>query len=72
VPEDLRAETALRRCGITHVLLPCFVLAGRLDVAETIGTVLEESGRRPGRRATGGSTRRCLSLHGTLLAAAVL
>jgi hypothetical protein len=41
-----------RGCGITHVLLPCFVLAGRLDVAETIGTVLEEvvdglSGVRP-------------------------
>jgi len=30
------------RCAVTHVLLPCFVLAGRLDVAETVGTVLAE------------------------------
>jgi len=31
-----------RHCRATHVLLPCFVLAGRLDVAETVGTVLAE------------------------------
>jgi transposase-like protein len=41
-----------RRCAVTHVLLPCFVLAGRLDVAETVGTVIAEvldgpSGVRP-------------------------
>jgi len=36
------------RCAVTHVLLPCFVLAGRLDVAETIGTVLEEVVDGPG------------------------
>jgi hypothetical protein len=29
-------------CAVTHVLLPCFVLAGRLDVAETVGTVIAE------------------------------
>jgi hypothetical protein len=28
------------RCGVTHALLPAFVLAWRLDVAETIGTVI--------------------------------
>ncbi len=41
-----------RGCAVTHVLLPCFVLAGRLDVAETVGTVIAEvldgpSGVRP-------------------------
>jgi len=36
------------RCAVTHVLLPCFVLAGRLDVVETIGTVLEEVVDGPG------------------------
>jgi len=36
------------RCAVTHVLLPCFVLSGRLDVAETIGTVLEEVVDGPG------------------------
>jgi len=30
------------RCAVTHVLLPCFVLAGRLDVAETVCTVIAE------------------------------
>lgn len=33
------------RCGAcekTHALLPAFVLVGRLDVAETIGQVLDE------------------------------
>jgi ribosomal protein S27AE len=28
------------RCGVTHALLPAFVLAWRLDVAETAGTVI--------------------------------
>lgn len=28
-------------CGVTHALLPAFVLVGRLDVAETVGGVLE-------------------------------
>ncbi len=37
-----------RGCAVTHALLPCFVLAGRLDVAETIGTVLEEVLDGPG------------------------
>jgi len=31
-----------RHCAGTHVLLPCFVLTGRLDVVETIGTVLND------------------------------
>jgi transposase-like protein len=40
------------RCQATHVLLPGFVIVGRLDVAETIGAVIEEviagpSGVRP-------------------------
>ena len=39
-----------------------FVLAGRLDVAETVGSVLCRGGRRPGRRAAGGgSAARCLT-----------
>jgi transposase-like protein len=29
-------------CGVSHALLPAFTLAWRLDVAETIGTVLAE------------------------------
>jgi transposase-like protein len=29
-------------CGITHALLPAFVVANRLDVTETIGAVLDE------------------------------
>jgi hypothetical protein len=29
-------------CGVTHALLPAFVLAWRLDVAETVGMVLME------------------------------
>src|SRR5450759_2553665 len=29
-------------CRVTHALLPAFVLAWRLDVAETIGTVVAE------------------------------
>ncbi len=28
------------RCGVTHALLPAFVLAWRLDVAETVGAVI--------------------------------
>jgi transposase-like protein len=28
-------------CRVTHALLPAFVLAGRLDVAETVGGVIE-------------------------------
>jgi transposase-like protein len=30
------------RCGVSHALLPAFVLAWRLDVAETVGAVLAE------------------------------
>jgi hypothetical protein len=30
------------RCGVTHALLPAFALAGRLDVAEAVGEVVEE------------------------------
>jgi len=30
------------RCGVTHALLPAFVLAWRLDVAETVGAVIAE------------------------------
>jgi uncharacterized protein DUF6431 len=30
-------------CGVSHALLPAFVLAWRLDVAETIGAVLAEA-----------------------------
>jgi hypothetical protein len=28
------------RCGVTHALVPAFVLAWRLDVAETVGAVI--------------------------------
>jgi hypothetical protein len=39
------------RCRVTHALLPAFVLAGRLDVAETVGGVIGEvTGRRCGAR----------------------
>jgi hypothetical protein len=30
------------RCGVSHALLPAFTLAWRLDVAETIGSVVGE------------------------------
>jgi hypothetical protein len=30
------------RCGVSHALLPAFVLAWRLDVAETVGAVITE------------------------------
>ena len=33
------------RCRVTHALLPAFVLAWRLDVAETTGTVIAELAR---------------------------
>jgi Domain of unknown function (DUF6431)/Helix-turn-helix domain len=36
------------RCAVTHALLPAFVLAGRLDVAEAVGWVVEEVARGPG------------------------
>src|ERR1700722_14990782 len=29
-------------CGVTHALLPAFVMAGRLDVAEGLGAVVAE------------------------------
>ena len=34
-------------CGVSHALLPAFVLAWRLDVAETAGTVIAEVPARP-------------------------
>jgi len=41
-------------CRVTHVLLPAFLLAGRLDVVESIGSVIEEvsggAGVRPAAR----------------------
>jgi Domain of unknown function (DUF6431) len=36
------------RCGVSHALLPAFVLAWRLDTAETIGTVIAEVAGGPG------------------------
>jgi hypothetical protein len=36
------------RCRVTHALLPAFVLAGRLDVVETIGAVIEAVVEGPG------------------------
>jgi transposase-like protein len=43
-------------CSVTHALLPCFVLVGRLYVTETIGSVIESvlderSGVRPAARS---------------------
>jgi hypothetical protein len=38
---DLRSRA---RCGVSHVLLPAFTLAWRLEVAETIGSVAMELG----------------------------
>ena len=35
-------------CKVTHALLPAFVVAGRLDVAETIGAVIDEVVGRDG------------------------
>jgi len=37
-----------RACGTTHALLPAFVVARRLDAAETIGTVIAELVEGPG------------------------
>ena len=44
-----------RSCRKTHVLLPSFVLCGRLDLVDRIGAVLEEvaEGRPVGRAAAG-------------------
>jgi hypothetical protein len=51
LPEDLRAEARSARCRVTHALLPAFVLAGWLDVAEAVGGVIEEvAGGRCGAR----------------------
>lgn len=36
------------RCRVTHALLPAFVVAGRLDVVETIGAVIEAVVDGPG------------------------
>ena len=36
------------RCGVTHALLPAFVLAWRLDAAEVIGTVVAAVAGGPG------------------------
>lgn len=48
-------RVSCRHCEETHALLPGFVLAGRLDVVETIGTVVkdvleERGGVRPASR----------------------
>ena len=44
-----------RSCGVSHALLPAFLLVGRLDVVESIGAVIEEVGaRRSGVRPTAG------------------
>jgi hypothetical protein len=37
-----------RGCGVTHALLPAFVLVGRLDVVETVGSVLDAVVEGPG------------------------
>ncbi len=46
------------RCGVTHALLPAFVLAWRVDAADVIGTVIAEvaggvSGVRPSAQRAG-------------------
>ena len=43
------------RCGVSHAVLPAFTLAWRLDMAETIGSVVGEAGVRgpPGGGAGG-------------------
>ena len=61
-----------RRCRATHVLLPCFVLAGRLDVAETVGTVLAEVVEGPTGVRPAAAARRGSSHDGAGVAAAVL
>jgi hypothetical protein len=72
VPEDLRAGQRCGPCQVTYAVLPAFVLAWRMDAAETIGPVIAavaggagESGRRrPGwascvrQRAAGSAGRR--------------
>ena len=51
------------RCRVSHALLPAFVLAWRLDVAETVGAVIAEVGggrcgvRPAATRAGGGPPR---------------
>ena len=55
LPEDLRAPgCGAGACGVSHALLPAFVLAWRLDVAETVGAVIAAGGRRRVRGAPGG------------------
>src|ERR1019366_5886862 len=46
------------RCRVSHALLPAFVLAWRLDVAETVGGDRAGGGRRV-RRAAGGGQGGC-------------
>ncbi len=42
VPAGVHPPCALPVCGVTHALLPAFLLVGRLDVVETVGAVIEE------------------------------
>src|SRR2546429_3411939 len=42
-----------RGCGVSHALLPAFVLARRLDAAEPAGPGVREGGAGPGRGPPG-------------------
>src|SRR4029453_11842194 len=51
-----------RGCGVSHALLPAFVLARRLDAAEPVGTVIEQvtagaCGVRRAAAAAGGAAK---------------
>ena len=56
--EDLLPRVRCRGCGVTHAMLPAFVLARRLDAAESAGAVIGQvaagaSGVRPAAAAAG-------------------
>ena len=56
---------------MSHALLPAFVLAWRLDVAETVGAVIAAGGRRRVRGAAGGGAGGGAVYDGARLGAAV-
>jgi hypothetical protein len=59
LPEDLRAPAALRALPGDACLLPTFVLAWRLDLAETVGAVIGQVAGGRGRGPIGGSACWC-------------
>ena len=72
LPEDLRAAgCGARGARVSHALLPAFVLAWRLDAAETVGAVLAEVAAGRVRGAPGGGAGRGPAYDGAGLGAPV-